>query len=65
MKKPTDKRLRNELFVVVTRNDPGWGETETLEREPYSLVIKISDRENADARLYTQIRARLQARART
>ncbi len=52
------------LFVVVTRNDPAWGEPFTLEEEPYALVIRVSDRENEEAKLYTEIRSQLQARER-
>ncbi len=57
------KRARQKrLFVVVTRNDFGWAEQDAEER--YALVIRLSDRENEEARLYTQINARLQARER-
>ncbi|MEQ6342837.1 MAG: S8 family peptidase [Gammaproteobacteria bacterium] len=60
------KRSRTKkLFVAVTRNDHAWGIPPfTLEEEPYALVIRMSDRENEEARLYTQIRAQLQARER-
>lgn len=60
------KRSRKErLFVAVTRNDHAWGIPPfTLEEEPYALVIRMSDRENEEAQLYTQIRAQLQARER-
>lgn len=60
IKQPRSKRL----FVVVTRNDHAWGSPLTLEEEPYALVIRMSDRENEEARLYTEIRAQLQARER-
>lgn len=60
IKKPRDKRL----FVVVTRNDPAWGEVYFREEESYALVIKLGDRENEEARLYTEIRTQLQARER-
>lgn len=53
-----------KLFVVVTRNDYGWGTALTKTEEPYALVIRLADRENEEARLYTQIRAQLQARER-
>lgn len=52
------------LFVVVTRNDHAWGNPLTREEEPYALVIRMRDRENEEARLYTEIRAQLQARER-
>ena len=54
----------SRLFVVVTRNDHSWGGPLTQEEEPYALVIRMSDRENEEARLYTEIRAQLQARER-
>ena len=59
------KRSRSKhLFVAVTRNDPAWGEALTALEEPYALVIRLADRENEEARLYTEIRAQLQARER-
>lgn len=59
----TLKRARKErLFVVITRNDHGWSEIDA--DEAYALVIRIGDRENEQARLYTQIRAQLQLRQR-
>jgi len=59
------KRSRSKhLFVAVTRNDPAWGEALTAIEEPYALVIRLADRENEEARLYTEIRAQLQARER-
>lgn len=50
------------LFIVVTRIDEAWGRELTLIQEPYALVVVLRDRENAEARLYTQIQARLRAR---
>lgn len=48
-------------FVVVTRQDrPDWGEELCLEEETYALVVTVTDRDNADARLYTQIQNRIQ-----
>lgn len=66
----SNSRLVNDkLFLVVTRNDFPWGEPICLEEEGYSLVVCIRDRENQNARLYTQVRnqiqARMRARART
>lgn len=59
----TIKRTRSkQVFVVVTRNDNSWANSDT--KEPYSLVIKICDHENEEAKLYTQIRAALQLRER-
>lgn len=55
---------QSKLFVAVTRNDHAWGAADAQEEESYALVIRMSDQENADARLYTEIRAQLQARER-
>ena len=47
----------------MTRNDYGWiGDNSNDER--YALAIRMSDRENQEARLYTQITAMLQIRQR-
>jgi hypothetical protein len=54
----------NRLFVVVTRNDHPWGEVHSSTEENYAIVACLRDRENAQARLYTQLRARLRQRAR-
>lgn len=59
-----DTRRQKHLFVVVTRNDPPWGEPISNENEEYSLVICLHDREAQNARLYTQIRTQLEARVR-
>jgi len=57
--------LRNQrLFVVVTRNDQSWGEELTGVEESYALVVCFRDRENQNARLFTQLRNRLQERVR-
>jgi len=63
-------KLRKEkLFLVVTRNDFPWGEALCDQKEKYSLVICLRDRQNETAQLYTQVRnqiqARMRARART
>jgi hypothetical protein len=58
------KLVTNRLFLVVTRNDFSWGEALCDEEESYSLVACIRDRENEEARLYTQIRTQIQARLR-
>lgn len=58
------KLVTNRLFLVVTRNDFPWGEALCDEEESYSLVACIRDRENEEARLYTQVRAQIQARLR-
>ena len=55
---------RKKLFVVVTRNDFPWGEAISAGEEPYALVVRIRDAENVDARLYSQIRERIEERVR-
>lgn len=69
MSRMTPQRRTQKLFVVVTRIDEGWGRDLTLTEEPYALVVTLCDRENAEARIYTQLqgrlRARMQARVRT
>lgn len=59
-RKPNEK-----WFVVVTRQDRDWGEALSLEQEPYSLVVTVTDRENENAQLYTQISQRIQEQQRT
>ena len=51
------------LFIVVTRNDFPWGEPHSAAEEPYALVVCLRDHENEEARLYTELRNRLRARA--
>ncbi|MBF0602673.1 MAG: S8 family peptidase [Nitrospirae bacterium] len=58
------KLRKNKLFVVVTRNDFPWGEPLCATEENYALVVCLRDRENEEARLYTQVRTQLQARMR-
>ncbi len=64
----TEQRRAQKLFVVVTRIDENWGRDLTLTAEPYALAVVLRDRDNAEARLYTQLqvqlRARVQARVR-
>lgn len=64
IKSVSDVRRQKRLFVVVTRNDPPWGEGLSAELEEYSLVICLRDLEAQNARLYTQIQLKLQARVR-
>nr|VFJ43586.1 MAG: hypothetical protein BECKFM1743A_GA0114220_1001016 [Candidatus Kentron sp. FM]VFJ44393.1 MAG: hypothetical protein BECKFM1743C_GA0114222_1001015 [Candidatus Kentron sp. FM]VFK06268.1 MAG: hypothetical protein BECKFM1743B_GA0114221_1001316 [Candidatus Kentron sp. FM] len=52
----------NRLFAVITRNDFPWGETLCAEEEEYALVVSLRDRENEEARLYSQSKAQLAAR---
>lgn len=49
-------------YVVVTRQDREWGKAVALEQEPYAMVITVTDRENAEAELYTQISEKIQER---
>jgi subtilisin family serine protease len=57
--KPTEK-----WFVVVTRQDKDWGESLSLELEDYALVVTVTDRENENAQLYTQISQRIEQQIR-
>lgn len=58
-RKPNEK-----WFVVVTRQDRDWGEPMSLELEPYALVVTVTDRENEQAQLYTQISQRIEQQVR-
>jgi hypothetical protein len=58
------KLKTDKLFVVVTRNDHPWGEALTSTAEEYSLVVCLRDRDNQQAKLYSQIQSRLQQRQR-
>jgi len=58
------KLRNNRLFVVVTRNDYPWGELHSATVEPYALVVCFRDRTNQEARLYSQVQAKLRARER-
>lgn len=57
----TRKQLNpnKKWFVVVTRNDHDWGQELCDELENYALVVTITDRENANAQLYTQIQQQI------
>ena len=67
-KRPSQSVRDQSWFVVVTRNDPAWGTNLSREREPYALAVVLDDRREQlrlhATRLYTQIEARLRARAR-
>jgi hypothetical protein len=52
-------------FVVVTRQDRPWGKALCEDQERYALVVTATDRDNEEARLYTQIQQRIQERDRT
>ena len=53
----------HNLFVVVTRQDSPWS-SGSDQMESYAVSAVVSDREQASANLYAEIRALLQARAR-
>ena len=66
---PSKLSRQKSWFVVVTRNDPVWGGNIVYEREPYALVVTLSDRAQQQTRfsaqsLYEQIRALLRGRGR-
>lgn len=61
---PSPATRANPWFVVVTRNDPAWGETLSSEREPYALAAVLADRQAQEPRLHASIEAQLRARAR-
>lgn len=54
----------DKLFLIVTRIDSPWGKVMTLAEEPYALAVRMSDRENESARLYSEIKVQLQIKAR-
>lgn len=54
LKKITEKRKNNRLFVVVTRTDTVWGRALSEELESYALVINLLDSTGHNVRLYTQ-----------
>lgn len=62
--RPTEILASKPWFVVVTRNDPAWGEPLSSERERYALAVVLDDRDVLQAQLYARIEARLRARVR-
>lgn len=54
-RKPDEK-----WFVVVIRQDREWSHPDVLEKEPYSLVVTVADRDNEKADLYNQMQALIQ-----
>jgi len=54
----------NRYFVVVTRQDKDWGVSLCNSLENYGVVVTVSDRENAEPRLYTQIQERIREQVR-
>ena len=63
-KRPSAGMAERPWFVVVTRNDPAWGEPLSPGRESYALAVVLDDREALQPQLYAQIEARLRARVR-
>lgn len=57
--KPSEK-----WFVVVTRQDRDWGSNLCLEEEPYALIVTVTDKDNLEAQLYTQIQVRIREQER-
>lgn len=49
-------------FVVVVRQDRDWNPS-AAEKEQYSLVVTVADRDNERAQLYTQIQTRIDQQA--
>ncbi len=49
-------------FVVVVRQDKDWNPS-AAEKESYSLVVTVADRDNEQAQLYTQIQQRIAQQA--
>ena len=54
----------HKWFIVVTRQDRDWGVPLCKEVEDYALVATVSDRDNQEVQLYTQIQARIREQAR-
>ena len=61
---PSRAMRESSWFVVVTRNDPPWGQNLASEHESYALTVSVADRLAQQTRLYTRIEAQLRARAR-
>lgn len=55
-----NRKASDKVFIVVTRQDANWSLQQDI--EPYALTVTVSDRENANIQLYSQIRATLEAR---
>lgn len=64
MQRVTGNRQSNRLYVLVTRTDNVWGKDIAADKEPYALVVSLSDKEGQNVRLYTQARAIVQSRIR-
>ena len=61
---PSRTMRESAWFVVVTRNDPPWGQNLSSEWEAYALTVTLADRLAQQPRLYTRIETQLRARAR-
>ena len=65
---PSQSLQERGWFVVVTRNDPPWGDGLCIKEEPYALVVVLNDRLGPQllitSQIYTQIQTRLRARTR-
>lgn len=60
---PAREQLK-KFFVVVTRHDHPWAESELPDPENYALVVNLRDKENEKAELLQQIEVILQGRVR-
>ena len=58
------QKPNKKWIVVVTRQDRDWGAVLCLEQEPYALVVTVTDRDNQQATLYTQIQQRIREQER-
>lgn len=63
-RQPSPNARASSWFVVVTRNDPPWGQPIAAQQEPYALAVRLEDRLAVQPRLYSRLAARLRARAR-
>lgn len=69
LKKVSQEMRQSSWFVVITRNDPAWGESFSAQREPYALAVILSDQEIHQVQLgmkslYTSVEEQLLVRAR-
>lgn len=53
-----------KLFLVVTRQDQPWAQHLVRESEKYAVAVSVTDRENENARLYTQIKQQVEDKLR-
>ncbi len=57
------ERLK-KIFIVVTRHDYPWAENDLPDKEAYSLVVNLRDKENEQAVLLQQVETILQGKLR-